>query len=49
VTARRQALDELAAAWRSDDQAEVERLLDRLAHEFVRELPRAPATTRAAV
>jgi DNA-binding MarR family transcriptional regulator len=39
VTARRQALDELTAGWRSDDQAEVERLLDRLAHEFVRELP----------
>jgi DNA-binding MarR family transcriptional regulator len=43
VTARREALDELAAGWRSDDQAEVERLLDRLAHAFVREIPRAMA------
>jgi EmrB/QacA subfamily drug resistance transporter len=43
VTARRQALDDLATGWRSDDQAEVERLLDHLAHELVREIPRAQA------
>jgi EmrB/QacA subfamily drug resistance transporter len=47
VTARREALDELATGWRPDDQAEVGRLLDRLAHEFVREIPRAQAPSRA--
>ena len=47
VSARRQALDELASGWRSDDQAEVERLLDRLAHELVSEIPRAEAPARA--
>jgi EmrB/QacA subfamily drug resistance transporter len=41
VAARREALDRLATGWRSDEQADVEPLLDRLAHEFVREMPRA--------
>jgi DNA-binding MarR family transcriptional regulator len=40
IAARREALDDLAEGWRSGDQDEVERLLDRLAHEFVREIPR---------
>ena len=48
VTARREALDQLSTGWRPDDQAEVGRLLDRLAHEFVREIPRAQAPSRAA-
>jgi hypothetical protein len=40
VAARREALDRPATGWRSDDRAELDRLLDRLAHEFVREMPR---------
>jgi hypothetical protein len=47
VTARRRGPRRARDRLQPDDQAEVEQLLDRLAHEFVREILRAQAPFRA--